>query len=228
MRNHCKESQTTPPQSPVPSSASSISSSQSFNQVANQLTVPPHNLSQLFAHTQQQQSQDSAHQNLTLSPTGDNHNKFGTPRSAKLSVDNAPVHIDVGGCIYTSSLETLVKFGDSRLSKMFNGTIPIVLDTLKQHYFIDRDGKSFRYVLNFMRTGHLSLPRNFDDFETLLEEAKYYQLSEMVKQIEAKATMSAAKADHLKTTVAEETDDLINESNLGNIFFKYFNIYFSI
>ena len=30
------------------------------------------------------------------------------------------------------------RFPDSKLSKMFSGSIPIVLDTLKQHYFIDR------------------------------------------------------------------------------------------
>jgi hypothetical protein len=36
-------------------------------------------------------------------------NKSGVPREAKLTMENAPVHIDVGGCIYTSSLETLTK-----------------------------------------------------------------------------------------------------------------------
>ena len=30
------------------------------------------------------------------------------------------------------------RFPESKLSKMFSGSIPIVLDTLKQHYFIDR------------------------------------------------------------------------------------------
>jgi hypothetical protein len=102
------------------------------------------------------------------------------PRAAALSMDTAPVHIDVGGCIYTSSLETLTRFADSRLTKMFNGSIPIVLDGLKQHYFIDRDGKSFRHVLNFMRTGRLVLPVNFSDYDTLIAEAKFYELDEMV------------------------------------------------
>lgn len=67
---------------------------------------------------------------------------------------------------------------------MFNGTIPIVLDSLKQHYFIDRDGKTFRHVLNYMRTNRLILPDNFDDFETLLDEARFYELENMIKQIE--------------------------------------------
>jgi hypothetical protein len=107
------------------------------------------------------------------------------PRPAILCLDNAPVHIDVGGILYTSSLETLTKHSDSLISKMFNGSVPIVLDSLKQHYFIDRDGKLFRHVLNFMRTGHVSLPSNFDDYEGLFGEARFYELTEMVARLEA-------------------------------------------
>uniref|UniRef100_A0A673MR53 Potassium channel tetramerisation-type BTB domain-containing protein n=1 Tax=Sinocyclocheilus rhinocerous TaxID=307959 RepID=A0A673MR53_9TELE len=75
-----------------------------------------------------------------------------------LTKANAPVHIDVGGHMYTSSLATLTKYPDSRL---FNGTEPIVLDSLKQHYFIDRDGEIFRYILSFLRTCKLLLPDDF-------------------------------------------------------------------
>lgn len=55
---------------------------------------------------------------------------------------------------------------------MFNGSIPIVLDTLKQHYFIDRDGKLFRYILNYLRTQRLVVPADFDEYEQLYEEAR--------------------------------------------------------
>lgn len=54
----------------------------------------------------------------------------------------------------------------SRISRLFNGTEPIVLDSLKQHYFIDRDGEIFRYVLSFLRTSKLLLP---DDFKVSLQ-----------------------------------------------------------
>lgn len=66
---------------------------------------------------------------------------------------------------------------DSKLAKLFNGSIPIVLDSLKQHYFIDRDGKMFRHILNFMRNSKLSLPDNFTDIDLLLEEAKYFEIT---------------------------------------------------
>lgn len=65
----------------------------------------------------------------------------------------------------------------SRLCKMFNGTYPIVLDSLKQHYFIDRDGPMFRHILNFLRNGKLTLPDDFKDYDLLLYEAKYYEIN---------------------------------------------------
>jgi len=107
----------------------------------------------------------------------------GIPVVATPSRYTAPVHIDVGGKIYTSSLDTLTKYPDSKLSKMFSGSIPIVLDTLKQHYFIDRDGGMFRHILNFMRTGRPCLPDNFDQHDLLLEEAKYYELTDLVNHL---------------------------------------------
>merc|ERR1711997_464830 len=107
----------------------------------------------------------------------------GIPVVATASRFTAPVHIDVGGKIYTSSLDTLTKFPESRLSKMFTGSIPIVLDTLKQHYFIDRDGEMFKHILNYMRTGRAILPDNFGHLELLLEEARYYELQDLVTQL---------------------------------------------
>ncbi|XP_016021572.1 BTB/POZ domain-containing protein KCTD15 isoform X1 [Rousettus aegyptiacus] len=108
----------------------------------------------------------------------------GIPLPAQLTKSNAPVHIDVGGHMYTSSLATLTKYPDSRISRLFNGTEPIVLDSLKQHYFIDRDGEIFRYVLSFLRTSKLLLPDDFKDFSLLYEEARYYQLQPMVRELE--------------------------------------------
>jgi len=119
-----------------------------------------------------------------LSPPAHLHSQ-GIPVVATATRFTAPVHIDVGGKIYTSSLETLTKFPDSRLSKMFSGGIPIVLDTLKQHYFIDRDGGMFRHILNFMRVGHPVLPDNFQHVDLLLEEAKYFELHDLVLYLES-------------------------------------------
>ncbi|KAG7524640.1 hypothetical protein JOB18_015073 [Solea senegalensis] len=71
-----------------------------------------------------------------------------------------------------------------RIGRLFDGTEPIVLDSLKQHYFIDRDGHMFRYILNFLRTSKLLIPDDFKDYSLLYEEARYFQLQPMLAELE--------------------------------------------
>ncbi|GFR69236.1 BTB/POZ domain-containing protein kctd15 [Elysia marginata] len=130
----------------------------------------------------------------------------GVPCPATPTRYTAPVHIDVGGSIYTSSLETLTRFPESKLARMFNGSIPIVLDTLKQHYFIDRDGKLFRYILNYLRTQRLVVPTEFDEFEQLYEEARYYELAGLLKELQ-----NVKKAKDISNVVKD-----IKTERLGN------------
>lgn len=120
---------------------------------------------------------------ITRSPVSPLSNQ-GIPTPAQLTKSNAPVHIDVGGHMYTSSLATLTKFPESRIGRLFDGTEPIVLDSLKQHYFIDRDGHMFRYILNFLRTSKLLIPDDFKDYSLLYEEARYFQLHPMLSELE--------------------------------------------
>ncbi|XP_034469928.1 BTB/POZ domain-containing protein KCTD1 isoform X1 [Hippoglossus hippoglossus] len=120
---------------------------------------------------------------ITRSPVSPLSNQ-GIPTAAQLTKSNAPVHIDVGGHMYTSSLATLTKFPESRIGRLFDGTEPIVLDSLKQHYFIDRDGHMFRYILNFLRTSKLLIPEDFKDYSLLYEEARYFQLQPMLAELE--------------------------------------------
>ncbi|MGH0131659.1 UNVERIFIED_CONTAM: hypothetical protein FKN15_062483 [Acipenser sinensis] len=120
---------------------------------------------------------------ITRSPASPLSNQ-GIPTSAQLTKSNAPVHIDVGGHMYTSSLATLTKYPESRIGRLFDGTEPIVLDSLKQHYFIDRDGHMFRYILNFLRTSKLLIPDDFKDYSLLYEEARYFQLQPMLAELE--------------------------------------------
>lgn len=120
---------------------------------------------------------------ITRSPASPLNNQ-GIPTPAQLTKSNAPVHIDVGGHMYTSSLATLTKYSESRIGRLFDGTEPIVLDSLKQHYFIDRDGQMFRYILNFLRTSKLLISDDFKDYTLLYEEAKYFQLQPMLLELE--------------------------------------------
>jgi hypothetical protein len=87
----------------------------------------------------------------------------------------------VCGCSRITTVLKLVfwlcRYPESRLAKLFNGSIPIVLDSLKQHSFIDRDGGMFRHILNFMRNSRLLIPDNFADLDLLLEEARYFDIA---------------------------------------------------
>ncbi|XP_033755137.1 BTB/POZ domain-containing protein kctd15-like [Pecten maximus] len=130
----------------------------------------------------------SPHTPVASPPISQNGHTFskisGVPCPATPTRYTAPVHIDVGGVIYTSSLETLTKCPESKLARMFNGNIPIILDSLKQHYFIDRDGKMFRHILNYLRSSRLMLPEGFREYDQLIEEARYYDLHGIVREVE--------------------------------------------
>lgn len=92
------------------------------------------------------------------------------------------IHLNVGGTIYTTTRSTLSRYPDSMLGAMFRGDIPSRLD-LNGHYFIDRDGEIFKYVLNFLRSTKLSLPNDFKDYDLLLSEADFYQIRPLIETV---------------------------------------------
>ena len=50
-------------------------------------------------------------------------------------------------------------------------------------YFIDRDGTHFRYILNYLRTGQLIVPKDETIREELLAEAEFYQVEGIIKAL---------------------------------------------
>lgn len=135
----------------------------------------------------------------------------GIPRAANLTLDNSPVHLNVGGRVYTTSLETLTSHPNSRISKLFNGEIPVVLDTINHQYFIDRDGNYFRFVLNYLRTGKSNISEKFEELSGLLEEAKYFGLNGMVRElnelIESRRKLTSAKRE-ISDDVEDQPSDV--------------------
>ena len=101
-------------------------------------------------------------------------------------MQDSKVKVDVGGHIYSTSVQTLKRDPDSMLAAMFSG-----IHELKQEqdgsYFIDRDGDLFRYILNFLRDGHVdveTLPRDRSAVKSLLREAKYFKVGKLVDQLQ--------------------------------------------
>ncbi|XP_013139985.1 PREDICTED: BTB/POZ domain-containing protein kctd15 [Papilio polytes] len=128
------------------------------------------------------------------------------PRVETTSPFKAPVHIDVGGVIYTSSLETLTKYPESKLGRMFSGNVPVVLDTLKQHYFIDRDGGMFRHILNFLRNQMLLLPEDFQYYDLLMQEAQFFELHYMISALQQYKTNKEEAEQHVDVGNNEAID----------------------
>lgn len=88
------------------------------------------------------------------------------------------VELNVGGVFYTTALSTLTRDGESLLAQMFTGRSrePVLRDS-KGKYFIDRDGVLFRYTLDYLRDGTLTLPHNFHERDRLKQEADFFQLA---------------------------------------------------
>lgn len=93
-----------------------------------------------------------------------------------------PVSLNVGGEIYTTSLDTLTRCRDSMLGAMFTGQIPVVRDR-GGNVFIDRDGKVFRHILNYLRSSALDLPEGFPELALLRREADFFQICPLLEEI---------------------------------------------
>ncbi|KAK7097651.1 BTB/POZ domain-containing protein KCTD12-like [Littorina saxatilis] len=95
------------------------------------------------------------------------------------------VELNVGGVMYSTTLDTLLKQPGSLLASLFkqdSDKAHLVKDS-KGKVFIDRDGVLFRYVLDYLRNLKLVLPENFHERDRLKQEAEYYQLPELISSL---------------------------------------------
>jgi len=72
-------------------------------------------------------------------------------------IQKGQVKLDVGGKLYSTSVSTLTSIPDSMLGAMFSGRYELIKND-EGRIFIDRDGKYFRYILEFLRDGEWDLP----------------------------------------------------------------------
>ena len=92
------------------------------------------------------------------------------------------ITLNVGGQYFTTTLQTLTKDKGSMLHAMFSGRYDSK-PAEDGSYFIDRDGTHFRYILNYLRTGRLLLPKDELVREELLEEAEFYQIHDILEEL---------------------------------------------
>ncbi|KRZ17289.1 BTB/POZ domain-containing adapter for CUL3-mediated RhoA degradation protein 3 [Trichinella zimbabwensis] len=89
------------------------------------------------------------------------------------------VKLNVGGCLYYTTIGTLTK-EESMLRLMFSGKVDVLTDE-DGWILIDRSGKYFDDVLNFLRDGKVALPACKIYVQQLLIEASHYSLNGLMR-----------------------------------------------
>ena len=95
------------------------------------------------------------------------------------------INLNIGGRRFTTSLQTLTKDPDSMLAVMFSGKFE-VKPSEDGTFFIDRDGKHFRFILNYLRDGELIVPEGATFLKELEAEAKFYQIKGLLRELKDK------------------------------------------
>eukprot|EP00092_Neocalanus_flemingeri_P033652 GFUD01036583.1.p1 GENE.GFUD01036583.1~~GFUD01036583.1.p1 ORF type:complete len:327 (-),score=88.35 GFUD01036583.1:1003-1983(-) len=87
------------------------------------------------------------------------------------------VKLNVGGSLHYTTIGTLTKH-DNMLRAMFSGRMEVLTDA-DGWILIDRNGKHFGSILNFLRDGQIPLPDTKRELLELQAEAKYYCIEEL-------------------------------------------------
>jgi len=93
------------------------------------------------------------------------------------------VKLNVGGALFYTTLGTLTKRADSMLRAMFSGRMDVLTDS-DGWVLIDRCGKHFGTILNYLRDGTIHMPDSKTELKELLTECKFYCLEELSAEVE--------------------------------------------
>jgi len=96
------------------------------------------------------------------------------------------IKLNVGGILFITSRDTLMREKDTMLEVMFSGRHRN--ETLEDgSYFIDRDPTHFRYILNYLRdNGQIFLPNKKQFLSELLKECQFFNIEGLCEKIEGK------------------------------------------
>ncbi len=100
--------------------------------------------------------------------------------------------LSVGGMRFATTYGTLTKYPHSMLGAMFSGRFTLTTDD-KGRYFIDRDGRHFGTILNYLRDGFVVVPDSATAKAELLIEAQYYQLTGLIDMLTPEERVQAAQ-----------------------------------
>uniref|UniRef100_A0A8C7T2J5 BTB domain-containing protein n=1 Tax=Oncorhynchus mykiss TaxID=8022 RepID=A0A8C7T2J5_ONCMY len=124
------------------------------------------------------------------------------------------VKLNVGGALYYTTMQTLTK-QDTMLKAMFSGRMEVLTDS-EGWILIDRCGKHFGTILNYLRDGAVPLPEIRREVEELLAEAKYYLVQGLADECHAALQNKDMYEPFCKVplvTSSKEEQRLISTSN---------------
>ncbi|XP_074603204.1 uncharacterized protein LOC141856701 isoform X2 [Brevipalpus obovatus] len=86
------------------------------------------------------------------------------------------VDLRIGEFVFSTTVGTLTKYGSKFKDKLS--------DHLEGPIELERNGKYFNKILNFLRDGSVPLPKTKEKLSELLVEAEYYRIEELISEIE--------------------------------------------
>jgi hypothetical protein len=102
--------------------------------------------------------------------------ELSTQRIAS-TVTTDRIKLDVGGRIFSVTLDMMLKYPESFFARLFSGRWE-GKKTDDGAYFINRSGKLFDHIVDFLRDGGLEVDLSEEDHRALCREADFYQLKE--------------------------------------------------
>lgn len=92
------------------------------------------------------------------------------------------IDLNVGGVMYQTLLSTLRKYADSKLYNIFSDkNIQEIPKDKKGYYFIDRDGSTFYYVLEYLRNNKL-YQNDLNTFELVVKN-DLFDMAKVMKEL---------------------------------------------
>ncbi|MEQ2224706.1 BTB/POZ domain-containing adapter for CUL3-mediated RhoA degradation protein 1 [Ilyodon furcidens] len=89
------------------------------------------------------------------------------------------VKLNVGGSLHYTTIQTLSK-EDSLLRSICTGITAATIDS-EGWVVLERSGRHFGLVLNFLRDGSVPLPEDHRELDEVLKEAQYYRVQGLVQ-----------------------------------------------
>ena len=132
--------------------------------------------------------------------------------------DAGVVRLNVGGTIYTTTLDTLRSVPDSLFGRMFDPDISLGMVPTDEdgNIFFDRDPEVFRWVLDFLRRRGrcVGLPRP-ELIPLLRDEADYFGLVGLVEACDADQVRETKAAATAKVAAARPIVTMLDQGFAG-------------